>query len=87
MNSLSPYSSHAGIIRQTADPFTVGERLTATFSAPIDTTLLLYFITAVRINEFPYTSPVPEPQTYLMLLAGMGMIGLVARRRRLVELM
>ena len=28
-------------------------------------------------------SPVPEPETYGMLLAGLGMIGFVARRRKL----
>ncbi|MDR2015608.1 MAG: PEPxxWA-CTERM sorting domain-containing protein [Azoarcus sp.] len=29
----------------------------------------------------PSSSPVPEPETYAMLLAGLGMIGAVARRR------
>ena len=28
------------------------------------------------------TSPIPEPETYAMLLAGLGLIGVVARRRR-----
>ena len=28
------------------------------------------------------TTPVPEPQTYALLLAGLGVIGFVARRRR-----
>lgn len=27
-------------------------------------------------------SPVPEPQTYVMLLAGLGIIGTIARRRK-----
>jgi uncharacterized protein YcgI (DUF1989 family) len=27
-------------------------------------------------------SPVPEPETYAMLLAGLGLIGFVAKRRR-----
>ena len=26
--------------------------------------------------------PVPEPETYAMLLAGMGLVGVIARRRR-----
>ena len=29
------------------------------------------------------TTPVPEPETYAMLLAGLGLMGFVARRRRL----
>lgn len=29
-----------------------------------------------------YISPVPEPETYAMLLAGLGLMGFVARRRR-----
>ena len=28
-------------------------------------------------------APVPEPETYAMLLAGLGLVGLAARRRRL----
>ena len=28
------------------------------------------------------TTPIPEPETYAMLLAGLGLMGLVARRRR-----
>lgn len=30
-----------------------------------------------------YLSPVPEPETYAMLLAGLGLMGFVARRRKL----
>ena len=29
----------------------------------------------------PYVSPVPEPQTYAMMLAGLGLIGFSARRK------
>lgn len=30
----------------------------------------------------PVTPPVPEPETYAMLLAGLGMLGFIARRRQ-----
>lgn len=29
-----------------------------------------------------YVSPVPEPETYAMLLAGLGLLGFIARRRK-----
>ncbi len=31
---------------------------------------------------FLVSSPIPEPETYAMLLAGLGLMGLIARRRR-----
>ena len=30
----------------------------------------------------PITAPIPEPETYAMLLAGLGLVGAVARRRK-----
>jgi carbonic anhydrase len=33
------------------------------------------------VQNFVHLSPVPEPETYAMLLAGLGLIGFVARRR------
>jgi hypothetical protein len=34
-----------------------------------------------RITSFAVTAPVPEPETYAMLLAGLGVMGAIARRR------
>ena len=31
-----------------------------------------------------YVTPVPEPETYTMLLAGLGLMSLVARRRKAI---
>jgi hypothetical protein len=37
---------------------------------------------AYSINSAAVATPVPEPETYAMLLAGLGIVGFVARRRR-----
>lgn len=37
----------------------------------------------IALTEIPRTlPPVPEPETYAMLLAGLGMLGFIARRRQ-----
>lgn len=36
----------------------------------------------IVMDNFTYTTPVPEPEQYAMLLAGLGLIGFAARRRR-----
>jgi len=32
-------------------------------------------------DDFEFSAPVPEPETYALMLAGLGMLGLVSRRR------
>ena len=34
------------------------------------------------MDDLTFTTPVPEAETYAMMLAGLGVVGLVARRRR-----
>jgi hypothetical protein len=36
----------------------------------------------VVVDDFTFTTPVPEPETYAMMLAGLGLIGFLARRRK-----
>jgi hypothetical protein len=49
------------------------------FSGPSQYNFTLY--TSASNQDFLVASPVPEPQTYMMLLAGLGLMGFVARRR------
>jgi PEP-CTERM motif len=37
---------------------------------------------ALYLNTDPIAGPIPEPSTYALMLAGLGAVGLVARRRR-----
>ena len=39
-------------------------------------------IDAFEVANFSVTPPVPEPETYAMMLAGLGALGFVGRRRR-----
>jgi PEP-CTERM motif len=36
----------------------------------------------VVVDDFSYTAPVPEPETYALMLAGLGMVGWLTRRRK-----
>ena len=37
---------------------------------------------AVVLDNFTFTTPVPEPETYAMMLAGLGLLGLMGRRSK-----
>jgi hypothetical protein len=41
-----------------------------------------YGDTGVKTSAFLATAPVPEPETFAMLLAGLGLLGLVVRRKK-----
>ncbi|QHI99987.1 PEP-CTERM sorting domain-containing protein [Xylophilus rhododendri] len=62
----------------------------ATLSANTDYTLSIAgesigvagYTAIIALKTLPVTPPVPEPETYAMLAAGLGMMGLIARRRK-----
>ena len=45
-----------------------------------------YLLRTDAFSESIYLPPIPEPETYGMLLAGLGVVGLAARRRRRAHL-
>ena len=36
------------------------------------------------MGKSPSLAAIPEPETYAMLLAGLGLLGFIARRRKIV---
>ena len=38
-----------------------------------------------QVRNGVITAPVPEPETYAMLLAGLGLVGVMSRRRKAVK--
>lgn len=65
------------------DYFTVGTAYTGT---AVDNTLNLFYFDSNtggnRGSILASVSAVPEPETYAMLLAGLGLVGFIARRRK-----
>lgn len=62
---------------------------TATFSRPVSFNELAMHVQGMSQAQgssawYVNSSPIPEPETYGMLLFGIGMIGFVARRKRLL---
>jgi hypothetical protein len=51
-------------------------------SAATVSNLNVYVLTNARKQDFLVTTPVPEPETYALMLAGLMATGFVARRRR-----
>ena len=45
-------------------------------------TLLPGVLHAYTANIDGYTAPVPEPETYALMLAGPGLVGVMSRQRR-----
>lgn len=41
-----------------------------------------FLVTGITLNANLVAAPVPEPETYAMMLAGLGLLGFVARRRK-----
>jgi hypothetical protein len=41
-----------------------------------------YYAVAVRDGNVPVTSPIPEPETYALMLAGLAVVGAAAKLRK-----
>ncbi len=54
-------------------------------NTPTDTTNVSAQNTAGSTQKLAVIAPSPEPDTYAMMLAGLGLMGFVARRRKQVQ--
>jgi hypothetical protein len=71
------WSSSVDIPQVTAWGFYSADGAQDTYS--FDTDYL--FVVAVRLGDVA-VSPIPEPETYALMLAGLGLVGFMARRRK-----
>lgn len=56
--------------------------LASGYSGPVDKVVLMGMYDGIEINNFTYhAAPVPEPESMAMLLSGLGLMGMIARRR------
>ena len=80
VNQPSPFNSSGPRDLNFTGALAVGDTANASFHlSPFDPgTGNSYTFT---ITQTPTVSPIPEPETYAMLLAGLGLMGAIARRR------
>ena len=82
------YSLTAGNFKATSDAavLTAANNMLGNLSGPITMTANVWGqVTPGSTQDLVVFAPVPEPETYAMMLAGLGMMGFVARRRKQVE--
>ena len=58
-----------------------GDFLFSTFGGSSQVVVVSGFIVPPQTPD-PVSTPIPEPETYALMLAGLGLLGVVARRRR-----
>lgn len=62
--------------------FNTDKVFTITYSAPVDAQIRLFARTESRLFVIPPVVPVPEPETYAMMIAGLGVMAFQARRKK-----
>ena len=78
VHSFLPIMSGAGINFANAPEFT----LEMNIGGAADGWFGTYLSVSAETTFAPVAAPVPEPETYAMLLAGLGLLGFVTRRRK-----
>lgn len=77
--AISAINAHAGGL------FAVGGNITTLDDLTTNTEALFRFTNGIPLGDTQLlltTAPVPEPETYALMLAGLGLVGFAARRRK-----
>ncbi len=84
VGAVPVWSSFSSLLPVPSDPLTGDFSLAKTFSGlTVGTKYWINVVGAGTQASYAVTlAPVPEPETYALLLAGLGLVGAVARRRK-----
>jgi hypothetical protein len=82
VNQPSPFNSSGPRDLNFTGTLAIGESANASFNlSPFDPGVGNTY--TFTITQTPTVSPIPEPETYAMLLAGLGLMGAMVRRRNM----
>ncbi|KDB53469.1 hypothetical protein X805_09240 [Sphaerotilus natans subsp. natans DSM 6575] len=84
-NFTSPVATSGTVLNEVTDWGSTPVTASYNFNGVAGTSYHLYFSgfgSGVTLDNVAISAPVPEPETYAMMLAGLGALGFMSRRRK-----